>query len=150
MRFSFFLAPVFITNISFAMEKLPSTDDSKDIQSLVDTAQWIFDQGYPLYRSYKGYHENSEKHWEYIHKIIDKYNVHSHAIEPDSGFPAAPLQLMFSIHKGRFALSLECYQRKISETGEVYEIWHKKLYCRGFCKDQEKFSALVTVRPPQA
>lgn len=143
--FLFFLLSVFITTSGFAMSKIPPTDDRKDIQDLESTAQWILDQGYPLYRSYKGYQENSERHWEYIHKIIDKYNVHSHAIDPDTGIPTAPLQSMFSIHKGRFGLSLECYQRKISETGKVYEIWHKKVYCRGSCKDQGSFTAFFAV-----
>lgn len=143
--FLFVLLSVLITTSSFAMSKMPSADDRKDIQDLQNSAQWIFDQGYPLYKSYKGYQENSERHWEYTHKIIDKYNVNSHAIEPDTGFPTAPLQAMFSIRKGRFGLSLNCYQRQLSETGKVYEVWHKKVYCRGSCKDQENFTAFVTV-----
>ncbi|MBL4868564.1 MAG: hypothetical protein JKY67_19540 [Pseudomonadales bacterium] len=143
--FVFFLLSVLITTPCFAMSDMPPTDDRKDIEALENSARWIFEQGYPLYKSYKGYQENSERHWEYIHKIIDKHDVNSHAIDPDTGFPTAPLQAMFSIRKGRFGLSLSCYRRQYSESGKVYEVWHKKITCSGLCKDHESFTSILTI-----
>lgn len=143
--FPFALLVALITASSCSASKAPYIDDETAIQDLENTAQWIFDQAYPLYKSYEGYQENSEEHWEYIRKIIGKYKVNSHAIGPDTGFPNAPLQAMFSVRKGRFGLGLACYRRKLSESGKIYEIWHKKIYCLGPCKDREDFTALVTI-----
>ena len=109
------------------------------------TAEWIFKVGYPLYEPYKNVEKNSEKDWEYIFKILNKYGVKSHSIFPISKYPDGLLQASFAFRKGNLGLTMDCYQRQTSESGKVYEYWHKKLYCRGGCKDQESFTAILTV-----
>jgi hypothetical protein len=131
MRYRFVLLVIglLLTATGFAMSPVSSID-RQDVQDLEKTVEWIFEQGYSLYEPYKDAKQNSKRDWEYNFLILNKHDVGSNSIVPISKHPNASLQATFAVRKGKFALTLDCYRRIISDSGKVYEYWHKKKYWR--------------------